>query len=209
MSAYAKSDAMTRLSNLAGRFTARTAKPASDSEKSSAELPLRAGDTFRVVGFRRQLQSPAVRVAGTVVIERILDVAVLLAIFFSCLVGLPADIFPQGFILAAIWGADGVFCGRGALSSVAGAPTPTFSGMLSRTPAVERGIDGAHRPFGRDPDLDPLVAENARALRPVCGRMGVRGDHVRDRRAGARRRASLAVAFPCRRLPPRPFPQHV
>lgn len=36
-------------------------------------LPLRAGDTLRVVGFRRPLRSPAMRVLDTVVIERALD----------------------------------------------------------------------------------------------------------------------------------------
>ena len=71
-------------------------------------LPLRAGDAFRVVGCRRWLQAPAARVAGTVVIERILDVVALLAIFFFCLAGLPAGVFPRGFVQAAIWGAGGV-----------------------------------------------------------------------------------------------------
>ena len=52
-------------------------------------LPLRAGDVLRAVGFRRQLRSPVLRVLGTVVIERILDLLVLLGIFFLGLLGLP------------------------------------------------------------------------------------------------------------------------
>ena len=36
--------------------------------------PLRAGDAPRVLGFRRQLRAPAMAVAGTLVVERVLDV---------------------------------------------------------------------------------------------------------------------------------------
>ena len=40
------------------------------------------GEVLRVVGFRRPLRAPALRVAGTLVIERVLDVAVLVGVFF-------------------------------------------------------------------------------------------------------------------------------
>lgn len=66
-------------------------------------LPLRAGDALRVVGFRRQLRSPAMRVLGTLAIERALDVVFLAAIFFACLLALPRGALPQGFVVAAVW----------------------------------------------------------------------------------------------------------
>jgi glycosyltransferase 2 family protein len=49
-------------------------------------LPFRAGDALRVAGFRKQLDAPAMRVLGTLVIERLLDLMTLLFFFF---VGLP------------------------------------------------------------------------------------------------------------------------
>ena len=66
-------------------------------------LPLRAGDALRCVGFRRQLRSPATRVLGTLLVERALDVAVLSGILFLGLLGLPAGVFPRGFVVAAAW----------------------------------------------------------------------------------------------------------
>ena len=66
-------------------------------------LPFRAGDVLRVVGFRRQLRSPAMRVLGTLVIERALDVVVLSAVFFVCLLGLPDGALPRGVVVAAMW----------------------------------------------------------------------------------------------------------
>ncbi len=64
-------------------------------------LPLRAGDALRVLGFRRQLRSPATRVLGTLVIERALDLVFLSGIFFVGLLGLPEGVFPRGFVVAA------------------------------------------------------------------------------------------------------------
>lgn len=66
-------------------------------------LPFRAGDALRVFGFRRQLRSPAVRVFGTLVIERMLDLLALLGFFFLGLLGLPDGVFPASFILVATW----------------------------------------------------------------------------------------------------------
>ena len=110
-------------------------------------LPLRAGDAFRIIGFRRQLRSPALRVAGTVVIEHILNMAVLLAIFFLCLVGLPVGTFPQGFILAATWGAGVLLVAVLCFLLLA----PRFQRLAMRfgqTPMVERSIDAACRQPG-------------------------------------------------------------
>ena len=66
-------------------------------------LPFRAGDALRVVGFRQQLRSPAMRVLGTVVIERILDLMFLLGFFLVGLLGLPEGVFPQSFVRTVFW----------------------------------------------------------------------------------------------------------
>lgn len=66
-------------------------------------LPFRAGDALRVFGFRRQLRSPAVRVLGTLIIERMLDLLALLGFFFVGLLGLPDGVFPGSFVRIATW----------------------------------------------------------------------------------------------------------
>ena len=66
-------------------------------------LPLRAGDALRTFGFRRQLRSPAMRILGTLAIERAVDVVFVAAILFICLLSLPEGELPQAFIAAAAW----------------------------------------------------------------------------------------------------------
>ena len=66
-------------------------------------VPFRAGDALRVVGFADQLRSPPMRVLGSVVVERVLDVAVLLGVFALCLRGLPGDVLPPGVVATAEW----------------------------------------------------------------------------------------------------------
>ncbi len=66
-------------------------------------LPLRAGDVMRCLGFRRQLRAPVMRVAGTLVVERVLDVVVLVGMFFLGLLSVQAGVFPRGFVVAAMW----------------------------------------------------------------------------------------------------------
>ncbi len=63
-------------------------------------VPFRAGDVVRVFGFRRTLGAPTAHVAGTLVLERLLDLLVLLAILFICLLGV-SDVFPRSFLLGA------------------------------------------------------------------------------------------------------------
>jgi glycosyltransferase 2 family protein len=63
-------------------------------------VPFRAGDVVRVFGFRRALGAPAAHVVGTLVLERLLDLLVLLAILFICLLGI-SDVFPRSFLLGA------------------------------------------------------------------------------------------------------------
>jgi glycosyltransferase 2 family protein len=64
-------------------------------------LPFRAGDVIRVVGFRKQLRAPAMRVLGTMLLERILDLLALLTFFFLGLRGLPDGALPDSFVTAA------------------------------------------------------------------------------------------------------------
>jgi uncharacterized protein (TIRG00374 family) len=69
-------------------------------------VPLRAGDVVRVFGFRRALRAPTAHVVGTLVLERMLDLLVLVAILFVGVLG-TSGIFPRPFMLLA--GAAGVF----------------------------------------------------------------------------------------------------
>jgi uncharacterized protein (TIRG00374 family) len=63
-------------------------------------VPLRAGDVVRVFGFRRALRAPAAHLAGTLMLERMLDLLVLLAILFAGLLG-TSHVFPPAFTIAA------------------------------------------------------------------------------------------------------------
>lgn len=44
-------------------------------------VPFRAGDVYRIMAFRRQLRAPVIQLIGTLLIERILDLTVLLGFF--------------------------------------------------------------------------------------------------------------------------------
>jgi glycosyltransferase 2 family protein len=63
-------------------------------------VPLRAGDVLRVVGFQSTLRVPTAQIAGTLVLERMLDLLVLLLILFLSLSGAPG-VFPRTFLLLA------------------------------------------------------------------------------------------------------------
>ena len=62
-------------------------------------MPLRAGDVVRALGFRQSLRASPGRVVGTLVIERLLDLLVLLLIFAVALLG-AARVFPRAFLVA-------------------------------------------------------------------------------------------------------------
>ena len=66
-------------------------------------VPFRAGDALRILGFRDQLNSPPMRVLGTVVVERILDVAVLLGVLAVCLAGVSDGVLPPTLANLAGW----------------------------------------------------------------------------------------------------------
>jgi uncharacterized protein (TIRG00374 family) len=65
-------------------------------------VPFRAGDILRTVGFCDELRSPPMRVLGTLVVERLLDLLVLLAFFFTGLIGVVANKFPPTVMKASI-----------------------------------------------------------------------------------------------------------
>lgn len=69
-------------------------------------LPLRAGDVYRILGFRQHLHSPASRLFGTLLIERWLDLTILLLLFFIGLLATTPAAIPKRFtyLAAAIAG---------------------------------------------------------------------------------------------------------
>lgn len=71
-------------------------------------VPLRAGDLVRAFGFRSSLCSPPARVLGTLVIERVLDMLVLLGLFFGGLLGVAVGAVPRTYVAAGA--AVGVTC---------------------------------------------------------------------------------------------------
>ncbi|MBA3774088.1 MAG: flippase-like domain-containing protein, partial [Ramlibacter sp.] len=64
-------------------------------------LPFRAGDAVRAFGFQRQLGIPASRVLGTVLIERLLDLTMLLVFFFAGAAAVPSRMLPPGMAMGA------------------------------------------------------------------------------------------------------------
>lgn len=65
-------------------------------------VPLRAGDLLRTVGFRHELRSPPMRILGTLVIERLLDLFTLLAFFFVGVLSVAAGAFPPSLFRASM-----------------------------------------------------------------------------------------------------------
>src|SRR5919112_1466207 len=63
-------------------------------------VPLRAGDVVRVFGFRRALRAPTAHLVGTLVLERMLDLLMLLAILLVGVLG-TSGVFPRPFIVTA------------------------------------------------------------------------------------------------------------
>jgi uncharacterized protein (TIRG00374 family) len=63
-------------------------------------VPLRAGDFVRAFGFRGALRVPPSKVIGTLVVERVLDMFVLLGLFFAGLVGVARTVVPPAFVTA-------------------------------------------------------------------------------------------------------------
>ncbi|HEU4700436.1 MAG TPA: lysylphosphatidylglycerol synthase transmembrane domain-containing protein [Gemmatimonadales bacterium] len=76
-------------------------------------MPLRAGDFIRAFGFREQLGTPPMRVLGTLVVERVLDLLTLLMLLFLGLWGVGRGALPALFVTAAL--VAGLVCLAGLL----------------------------------------------------------------------------------------------
>jgi hypothetical protein len=111
-------------------------------------VPFRAGDALRVVAFREQLQAPPLRVLGTLVLERLLDVVVLLAFFFAGVLGLPPGAFPGRFISAAAWLAGGSLVAVSALILLGPWVPVLVRALASRPGLVARGWSEPIHRFG-------------------------------------------------------------
>jgi len=129
-------------------------------------MPLRAGDVVRAVGFRDALRSPAMRVVGTLLIERVLDLFVLVAIFFVGLLAVPSGMIPHAFVTAAaVLGGVALIAllvlvlSPGALR--VGADRVTASRVLAHRSWTPRVRESAHRLA----DTFALVRSPTRALR--------------------------------------------
>ncbi|HYF19581.1 MAG TPA: lysylphosphatidylglycerol synthase transmembrane domain-containing protein [Ramlibacter sp.] len=66
-------------------------------------LPLRAGDAVRAFGFASRLRLPMATVAGSVLLERLLDLAALLAVFVAGAALLAEGRLPAGVLQGALW----------------------------------------------------------------------------------------------------------
>ena len=64
-------------------------------------VPFRAGDAARVMGFTGQLETPIIRVFGSLLLERSLDLTVLLVFLFLGTLGLRGDAIPPMYLRTA------------------------------------------------------------------------------------------------------------
>src|SRR5215210_7246398 len=94
-------------------------------------VPLRAGDLVRVFGFQRTLGAPTAQVAGTLVLERLLDLLALLAILSLSVLGI-SDAFPRTFFVLAY--VAGTICVAAllAITLIPGHITRLIQWMVSR-----------------------------------------------------------------------------
>ena len=79
---------------------ASCARPFLGSLALNNTVPLRAGDVVRVFGFQRTLRAPTPHVVGTLILERMLDLLVLLGILSVAVLG-TSGVFPRPFLLLA------------------------------------------------------------------------------------------------------------
>ncbi len=126
-------------------------------------LPLRAGDVARVVAFRDTLGLPVARIAGTLVVERLLDLFVLLGILVCALYASRTPMLVQppmrGLLLAAggaaLLGA-GAFLAMGAFVR-RGLPATSHT-LLGRIGGWFHRLAQSLAVLGRPARLAPLTA---------------------------------------------------
>jgi uncharacterized protein (TIRG00374 family) len=124
---------------LAPRLPLRAcARPFLVSMALNNTLPLRAGDVARAVAFRETLGAPTMRVVGTLLIERVLDLFALVALFFVGLLATPAGGIPRGLIVGGAM-LGGVTLLAAALLVVApGALLPIAERVMARPSLASR-----------------------------------------------------------------------
>lgn len=87
--------------------------------------PLRAGDVLRLFAFRDRPTLGTGRILGTVIVERLLDLAALLTIFFVILPAVPAGGIPASFVRSAE-----IVAGAGAAAVVGLLLLPALGGRI-------------------------------------------------------------------------------
>jgi glycosyltransferase 2 family protein len=99
-------------------------------------LPLRVGDVVRAVGFRSALRTSPMSVVGTLLVERLLDVVVLLGVLFAGLMALGATVIPRPFLLAGVAVGVVAAAGLGALIFAQGWLRSVAHGVVGRVPSA-------------------------------------------------------------------------
>jgi uncharacterized protein (TIRG00374 family) len=127
-------------------------------------VPLRAGDVVRVFGFRRTLGAPTAHVVGTVILERILDLLVLLAILFVGVLG-TSGVFPRAFVMVAGAAGVGAVLLLFALTLLPGPITGLIQRIVARLFARRSWAPTASRAVAQMTESLALLRSPQRALR--------------------------------------------
>jgi uncharacterized protein (TIRG00374 family) len=99
--------------------------------------PLRAGDVVRAIGFSGQLGIAATSLLATVLLERLLDLAVLVALAFMLIAALPAGTLPPA-VVSAVWLAAGIGMTAAVILLTLPRPLQRAADWTLRRPMVQR-----------------------------------------------------------------------
>jgi glycosyltransferase 2 family protein len=127
-------------------------------------VPLRAGDVVRVFGFRRTLRAPTAHVVGTLLLERLLDLMMLLAILFACLLG-TAGVLPRPFLVGAGLAGVAALTALGILTFFPAAVTAALQGLVARLFRGRKWASTASRSVGQLTASVGLLRNPAQAAR--------------------------------------------
>jgi uncharacterized protein (TIRG00374 family) len=136
------------------------ARPFLGSLALNNTVPLRAGDVVRVFGFRRTLRAPTAHVLGTLVLERMLDLLVLLAILSVSVLG-AAGAFPRPFFVLAYVAGAACVAAVGAITLAPRSITSAVQWVVARLFARRR------RALSIDQAVDQLTQSLALLRSPV------------------------------------------
>ncbi|MFL5449001.1 MAG: lysylphosphatidylglycerol synthase transmembrane domain-containing protein [Gemmatimonadales bacterium] len=115
-------------------------------------VPLRAGDVVRIFGFQRTLRAPAAHIAGTLLLERMLDLLVLLTVLFVSVLR-TSGVFPRAFLLLAY--------GAGALCLVA---LVAITLVPDRLTSIAQAVAGRFLPDQWVSKSGPILAQLTASL---------------------------------------------